>query len=239
MILAALPFVRYLQIAAGTARPLLHDSQIRAFLLVIAGVSLALTLWLVRGTDGPLEPAFRAALFNVVSILTGTGYASADYNAWGPFAMAVFFTLGLIGGCSGSTACSVKIFRYQLLGSAIVAEVTRLHSPNRVFTPRYQGRPVDAAIMSSVMAFCMFFYLALGLFAVALVLVGASPITAISGAATALANVGPGLGPEIGPAGNFAGLNDPAKLILSFAMLLGRLELLTVLVLFVPAFWRA
>jgi trk system potassium uptake protein TrkH len=239
MVLAALPFVRFIQLAAGTARPLLYDSQIWGFLLVIGGFVLALTLWLTWNDEGPYEPAFRESLFNVASIATGTGYSSADYNGWGSFAMALFFVLGLIGGCSGSTACSVKIFRYQLLLSAVSAEVNRLHSPNRMFTPRYQGRPVDDETMASVMAFFMFFFLTLGIVAVALVLLGLSPITAVSGAATALANVGPGLGPEIGPAGNFAGLSDPAKVVLTLTMLLGRLELLSVLVILTPAFWRA
>ncbi len=239
MILAALPFVRFIQLAAGTAKPLLRDSQVHGFLLVITAFVVTLTLWLTWSSQGPYEPAFREALFNVTSIATGTGYASADYNAWGPFAMVLFFVLGLIGGCSGSTACSVKIFRYQLLLSAIVAEINRLHSPHRSYTPRYQGRPVSEETMSSVMAFFMFFFLTLGLLAVSLVLLGLAPITAISGAATALANIGPGLGPEIGPAGNFAGLNDGSKVVLTFGMLLGRLELLSVLVIFMPAFWRA
>jgi trk system potassium uptake protein len=239
MVLAALPFIRYIQLAAGTARPFLLDTQVHGFLLVLATFTGVLAAYVAAISEGPFEPVFREALFNVVSIATGTGYASADYNAWGPFAMTMFFVLGLIGGCSASTACSVKIFRYQVLLSAIAAEVNHLHSPNRVFTPRYQGRPLNEATMNSVIAFFMFFFLTLGLLAVTLVLLGLEPVTAISGAATALGNIGPGLGPEIGPAGNFAGLSDAAKWVLAFGMLLGRLELLSVLVLFTAAFWRA
>lgn len=239
MILAALPFARYIQIMHGTAQPLLRDPQVHAFLLIIAVFALALTLWLALVRPGPAETALREALFNVVSIMTGTGYSSADYNAWGPFAMSMFFVVGLIGGCSGSTSCSVKVFRYQILLSAIVAETRNLDEARRVQSPRYAGRPIDDETMNSVMAFFMFFYLAIALLAVALLLLGLSPVTAISGATAAIANIGPGLGPEIGPAGNFQGLNDPAKWLLSFGMLLGRLELLTVLVLFTPAFWRA
>lgn len=239
MLLAALPFVRYVQLVAGHARPLLTDSQVRAFLAIIA-VFVAALMWRLIAFEGAaFEEAFRAALFNVVSVITGTGFASADYGAWGSFAVTLFFVLGLIGGCSGSTACSVKVFRYQLLVSAVATEVRRLHSPNRVILPHYQGRPVDDETMNSVMAFFMLFYLALGLLAVLLVLMGLEPITAISAAATAIANVGPGLGPEIGPSGNFAGLNDGAKGVLTLAMLLGRLELLSVLVILTPAFWRA
>lgn len=239
MALSALPFIRYIQLVAGSARPLLQDSQIHAFLLVLAIFTAILALYVARTADGPIEPVFRAALFNVISVATGTGYASADYNAWGPFAMAMFFVLGLIGGCSASTACSVKVFRYQVLLSAIAAEINHLHSPNRVFTPRYEGRPIDASTMNSVIAFFMFFFLTLGILAVILTLLGLAPITAISGAAAALANIGPGLGPEIGPAGNFAGLSDAAKWVLALAMLIGRLELLSVFVLVTPTFWRA
>jgi trk system potassium uptake protein len=133
----------------------------------------------------------------------------------------------------------VKIFRYQLLASAISAEVKRLHSPNRTFTPRYEGRPVADDVMDSVIAFFMLFYLSLAISALALVLIGLDPITAITGAATALANVGPGLGPEIGPVGNFAGLPDAAKWILTATMIIGRLEIMSVLVLFSTAFWRS
>ena len=239
MILAALPFVRYIQLVAGSARPLLTDSQVHAFFGIMAAFILALVWRLVsEGTMAPGE-AFRHATFNVVSVVTGTGFASVNYGAWGAFALTLFFVLGLIGGCSGSTACSVKVFRYQLLISAVVAEVRRLHSPNRVILPRYQGRPVDDETMNSVMAFFMLFYLTLGLLTVLLILLGLPPLTAISSAATALANIGPGLGDQVGPAGNFAGLNDAAKVVLTLAMLLGRLELLSVLVILTPAFWRA
>ncbi len=239
MVLAALPFARYIQIAHGTARPLMRDPQVHAFLLIIAAFALTLTLWLALVRPGPAETAFRESLFNTVSVITGTGYASADYNAWGPFAMSMFFVVGLIGGCSGSTSCSVKVFRYQILLSAIRVETRNLDDASRVQNPRYAGRPIDDETMNSVMAFFLFFYLAIAVLAVALLLTGLSPITAVSGAATAIANVGPGLGPEIGPAGNFQGLNDAAKWLLSAGMLLGRLELLSVLVLFNPAFWRA
>jgi trk system potassium uptake protein TrkH len=238
MVLAALPFIRFVQLSAGTARPLLHDSQVRAFLLVLLAVAFILSVWLVA-KGGPIGQSFREVLFNVVSVITGTGFASTAYDTWGPFAMTVFFVLGLIGGCSGSTVCSVKIFRYQLLFSAISAEVKRLHSPSRVFTPRYEGRPVDDDVMDSVMAFFMMFFLTLAVVTVLLILLGLPPLVAITGAASSLANVGPGLGPEIGPAGTFAGLPEPAKWVLTAAMLVGRLEILSVFVIFTAAFWRS
>jgi trk system potassium uptake protein TrkH len=238
MVLAALPFIRFVQVANGSGWPLLRDTQVQAFLLVILVFVLTLTFWLAAQHAGTLEQAFREVLFNVVSIMTGTGYSSADFDTWGALAMTMFFVLGLIGGCSGSTSCSVKIFRYQLLFSAISAEVKRLHSPNRVFTPRYEGRAVSIEVMDSVMAFFMLFYLTLAVVAILLVLIGLEPIVAISGAAAALANIGPGLGEEIGPAGNFAGLPEAAKWVLTLAMLIGRLELMSVFVLFTAAFWR-
>lgn len=238
MILASLPFVRYVQMVAGTARPIFHDSQIRGFLkaLVFAVFILALYRVLLLG-DG-LERALREALFNVSSIMTGTGYASTDYQLWGPFPVMVFFFIGLIGGCAGSTSCSIKVFRYQLLFASIRAQIQAIHSPHGVFSPRYDGRSVSEAVLSSVMAFFVMFVVSLGVFSVALSLTGLDPITAVSGAASALANIGPGLGEIIGPAGNYASLNDSAKWLLAAAMLIGRLELLVVYVLFTATFWR-
>ncbi len=240
MILAALPFVRYVQlISGGGAKPLWADSQIRTFFFVIFSLVFVMTLWLWQTFHGFSELGFREALFNVVSILTGTGYASADYMQWGPFAVTMFFFIGLIGGCAGSTACSVKIFRYQLLFASIKAQIRRIHSPHGVFTPRYQGRPVGDDILNSVMAFFVAFMVAIGVVGVLLALTGLDFITSISGAAAALANVGPGLGNEIGPAGNYAGLNDAAKWILAMAMLVGRLEIMVVFTIISWHFWRA
>ena len=236
--LSSLPFVRYVQFAAGHPKPLFRDSQIRAFLGALLAIVLALTAWRAATDPGPLERHFRESLFNVTSIMTGAGFASENYNEWGPLPVTVFFIIGLVGGCAGSTCCAIKVFRFQVLFAAIVAQVRRIHSPSGVFVPRFEGRPIDDEALSSVMSFFYFFALTLGLFIVALSMIGLEPITAISGAATALANVGPGLGPEIGPAGNFAGLPDSAKWLLSLAMVIGRLELLSVLVLLTPAFWR-
>ncbi|SLN22046.1 TrkH family potassium uptake protein [Pseudooctadecabacter jejudonensis] len=240
MLLAALPFVRYVQlISGGGAVPLLRDSQIRVFFVLIFTVTLLMTLWVWRTFHGFSEAGFREALFNVTSIMTGTGYANADYMQWGPFAVVMFFFIGLIGGCAGSTACSVKVFRYQLLFASIKAQIRRIHSPHGMFTPRYEGRPVSEDVLNSVMAFFVAFMVSVGVVGVALALTGLDFITAISGAATALANVGPGLGPEIGPAGNFAGLSDTAKWILAIAMLVGRLEIMAVLTILSWQFWRA
>jgi len=238
MALAALPFVRYVQLLAGSWDAPVRDPQIRAFFGTLLVAAVVMILWLVWSSDRALEPAIRKALFNVASILTGTGYASEDYMLWGSFAVSVFFFLGLIGGCAGSTACSIKIFRYQLLFASISAQIRAIHSPRGVFPPRYDGRPVADDVLNSVMAFFVFFIVTLGALSILLGMTGLDFTTAVSGAGAAIANIGPGLGDEIGPAGNYAGLNDTAKWLLAFAMLVGRLELLVVYALFTVNFWR-
>jgi trk system potassium uptake protein TrkH len=239
MILAALPFVRYVQMINGNRVALFKDSQVRAFLVIILVLTVFTADLLTRVFPHHHEQAFREALFNITSIISGTGYASVDYMTWGPVLISMFFFIGLIGGCAGSTACSVKIFRYQILFASIRAQLLRIRSPHGVFIPRFDGRPVTEDVLNSVLAFFVFFIVLIGLFTVALSLTGLDLITALSGAATALANVGPGLGDQIGPAGNFGGLNDTAKWLLIAGMLLGRLELMVVLVLFTVRFWRA
>lgn len=239
MILAALPFVRFVQMTAGTARPLLKDPQVHGFLLTITALTAVLCLWQFVQVATPSETAFRQVLFNTVSVITGTGFANADYMGWGAFPIAMMFFIGLIGGCAGSTACSVKIFRYQLLFASIRVQLRRIRSPHGIFVPRYAGRPVDDGTLSSVMSFFVFFIVTLGVLSVALGMTGLDFVTSVSGAATALGNIGPGLGDTIGPAGNFATLNDPAKWLLTAGMLIGRLELLTVYAIFTINFWRA
>lgn len=238
MLLASLPFIRYVQMMRGTTQPLLKDSQVRAFLMTATVLIVVITLYRMVADGAHGEESFREALFNITSILSGTGYASVDYQLWGAFPVVLFFMLGLVGGCAGSTCCSIKIFRFQLLFISISQQIKRIHSPHGVFGARYAGRPVDEEVISSVMAFFVMFFLTLGILAVVLSLLGLDFITAVSGAATALANIGPGLGPEIGPAGNFGGLSDPVKWVLSFAMVLGRLELISVFILFTVGFWR-
>ena len=239
MVLAALPFVRYVQLLNGNILAVWRDAQVRGFLITIAVLVLICATVLALGQDRAFEPALRRSLFNIISIVSGTGYASTDYMLWGSFLIALFFFAGLIGGCAGSTACSIKIFRYQLLFASIRTQMRRIHSPNGIFTPRYEGRPVSEDVLSSVMSFFVFFLVTMGLLSVALSMTGLDLITALSGAAAALANIGPGLGPEIGPAGNFAGLNDTAKWLLATGMLIGRLELMAVYVILTIGFWRA
>mgnify|MGYP002335721792 CR=1 FL=1 len=238
MILAALPFVRYVQLINGHQTALFRDRQVIGFVLTIV-VLIVFTfsvLWALGSQEA--ETSFRQAVFNVTSILTGTGYASADYMKWGGLLVSMFFFIGLIGGCAGSTSCSIKIFRYQILLASIRSQLKKTQSPNGVFIPRYEGRKIDDDVLNSVMSFFVFFLVTMGLLSVALGMTGLDFVTSISGAASALANIGPGLGDVIGPAGNFAALNDTAKWLLAIAMLIGRLELLAVYAMLTVAFWR-
>ena len=238
MWLAAWPFVRFIQLARGNGRGLVQDSQIRAFIVIVLVVTGTIAAWLVVYGRVPAVQAVREAMFNVTSVMTGTGYASDDYNAWGGFPVALFLILPLIGGCAGSTSCSAKVFRYQILVETLRGQLGRMRAPHGVFTLRYQGRPVEPDVVSSIMAFFFVFFCSLGIWAILLSLMGLDFVTALSGSIAALANLGPGLGPIIGPAGNFAPLSNEAKWLLSAGMLLGRLEFLSVLVLLTPVFWR-
>jgi len=217
----------------------MRDSQVRAFLVVVALGVAAMTVYLdLQRDDVGLLTALRLASFNVISVITGTGYATSDYGLWGGFALSGFFFMMFIGGCAGSTSCGVKIFRFQILYASTSTQMGRLLHPNGIFIPYYNGRPIPEQVAESVMGFFFLFAMSFALLAVALGALGLDFLTAVSGAATSIANVGPGLGDVIGPAGNFSSLPDAAKWLLSFGMLLGRLELFTVLILFVPSFWR-
>jgi trk system potassium uptake protein TrkH len=238
MVLGALPFVLYIQASNGKLAPLFHDSQIRWFIGIILTAAFALVAWLEWHMDAPLVEALRHALFNTISVITGTGYASADYGGWGTLPVALFFFLMCVGGCTGSTTGGIKVFRFAVLHVIAKNQLARLVRPHGVFIPMYNGRPLPEAAAIAVMAFIFMFGLSFAVFAIALSALGLDYLTAMSGALTALANVGPGLGEIIGPAGNFSTLPESAKWLLAIAMLLGRLELFTVLILFTPAFWR-
>ncbi len=239
MIVGSLPFVLYLQALRGRHEPLLRDTQVRWFLAMVGVAVGGMALWRWQELGGNFFDSFRHASFNVVSIITGTGYSTTDYNQWGGIAIPVFFFLMFIGGCAGSTSCGVKVFRLQILYAAVNVQMQRLLQPHGVFVPRYNRKPVSDAVISSVMSFFFLFAVCYAALAIGLGALGLDFISAVSGAATAIANVGPALGDTIGPAGTFADLPAGAKWLLSFGMLLGRLELFTVLVLFSPRFWRA
>ena len=238
MIIGALPFVLYIQASNGQITALVRDEQVQWFFGIVTLACLLITLWLVHTDDMPVVLAVRHATFTTVSLITGTGYTSEDYGLWGPFPVALLFFLMCVGGCTGSTTGGIKIFRFTVLNAVARAQIARLIRPHGVVVPTFNGRPVPEAAAIAVMAFIFMFALSFSLFAIALSALGLDYLTAMSGALSALANVGPGHGPMIGPTGNFASLPDGAKWLLAFAMLIGRLELFTVLVLFTPSFWR-
>lgn len=238
MIAAALPFTLYLQIARGTRRNIAIDSQVGAFLAVLVLAAAVISAWLILGNGYDAEPAIIGAIFHVTSIITGTGYTTTDIQLWGGLPVALLFVLQYVGGCAGSTTCGFKIFRFQVLYAAAKVQVARMLRPHIVLLPRYNDRPLQAGVTDSVMAFFFLYALSVAWLTVALSLMGLDFTTALSGASTAISNVGPGFGDIIGPKGSFATLPDAAKWLLCIGMLLGRLEILSVLVLFQRAFWK-
>ncbi len=238
MILGSLPFLFYLRLVREGSFSVFRDSQVRCFLAIAVFSSLAVSIWLWNGHQENLLDALVIGSFNTVSVMTGTGYTSGDYQAWGAFPIVILFFLMFVGGCAGSTSCGIKIFRFQVLFLTVKAQFQRLLQPHGIFVPHYNHRPVQEDVIQSVMNF---FFLFIAVFAVLALLLGAlglDYITAITGAATAICNVGPAMGAIIGPNGTFASLPDTAKWLLSAGMLFGRLEIFTVLVLFLPSFWR-
>jgi len=242
MIVGSIPFLLYFQAVRGRPLVLFRDTQVQWFLGTITVGMAVVTWWLWQ--DGGMEfpSALRYAAFNTVSVMTGTGYATADYWQWGGIVggapVAVLFCLMFVGGCAGSTSCGIKVFRFQVLGAVASIQLRRLLQPSGVFIPYYNKKPIQEGVAESVMAFFFMYGLSVAFLAMLLGMTGLDFVTAVSGAATAISNVGPGLGDVIGPAGNFSTLPDTAKWLLSAGMLLGRLELFTVLVLFLPRFWR-
>ena len=238
MAAGALPFVLYIKALNGDWRSLLRDQQVHGFLLLLVLCSLLITAWLALSEGLGLANSLRLAVFNVVSVATTTGYATADYTAWGSFPTGAFLLLIFAGGCTGSTSGAIKTFRYQILLLMAHEQLRRLVMPHAAFRRRYNGQHVPEDIIPSVLAFLAVYLISTCVLALGLGALGLDLVTSLSGAATAIGNVGPGIGPLIGPAGNFAALPDAAKWLLSAGMLLGRLELFTVLVLFTPFFWR-
>ncbi len=238
MILGSLPFLLYLKTLRGDFRALASDGQVQWFISIVFSLVVVTAgwLWLEKGML-PLE-ALRYASFNIISILTGTGYSTADYSLWGGFALPVFFFIMFIGGCAGSTTCGIKIFRFQVLYAASRTQIHHLIQPHGVFIPYYNRRPIPDEVIVSVLSFFFLFGMSFAVLAIGLGLMGLDFLTAVSSAATAISNVGPALGPIVGPAGTFEPLPDAAKWLMSAGMLLGRLELFTVLVLFSRTFWR-
>ena len=238
MMLGSLPFTLYVATMRGNRKALFKDHQVRGFVGFLVLTWLVFGTWLWANSEHSWMDAFRIVALNVTSVVTTTGVALGDYTLWGSFSVLLFFYLTFVGGCSGSTAGGLKIFRFQVAYVLLKANLQQLIHPRAVIKQQYNGHNLDEDIVRSLITFSFFFTITIGLIALGLALIGLDWVTALTGAATAVCNVGPGLGPIIGPVGNFSTLPDSAKWLLTVGMLLGRLEILTVLVLFTRPFWK-
>lgn len=237
MIAGSLPFAHYLAITRGGWRALINDPQVRWFLVLTILVVILITVDLGRSGNSWLN-SIRLASFNAVSVITGTGYGTANFALWSGFSTTMLLIMMFMGGCAGSTTCGIKMFRLQVLVSTIKVQIVRLLRPHGVVLAYYNKKPVPESVMDAVMGFFYLYILCFVFLSLFLAFTGLDFTTAFSGAATAISNVGPGLGGVIGPNGSFNPLPDMAKWAMCFGMLLGRLELFTVLVMLNPLFWR-
>ena len=239
IILGSMPFIAYLKFVKGDKKIFLKDSQIKGliYILIISVFLMFFYLMLINQQHGFLDN-LRISTFNVVSILSGTGYVTSDFSAWGKFPLIFFLFLMFIGGCAGSTTCGIKIFRFQILGYFAVNQIKKLVYPHGIFSIKYNNEKISNSFIYSIITFIFLYFFIFFILAALLSINGLDFITAVSGAASAISNVGPGLGDIIGPDGNFGNLPNFSKLSLSLGMLLGRLELFAVLVLFFPSFWK-
>ena len=239
IVLGSIPFISYLKLIKGNKKIFFQDVQIRGMIYLLVFSSIIMFLYLLfNNQEIFFIERLRIATFNVVSILSGTGYVTDDFSLWGKFPLIFFLFLMFIGGCAGSTACGIKIFRVQILFLFLNNQIKKLISPNSVSVMKYNKQKISEGFINSVIIFIFAYMFLFVIISMLLSITGLDFLSAISGAATSISNVGPGLGEMIGPNGNFKSIPDISKWILSFGMLLGRLELFAVLVLFLPSFWR-
>ena len=239
IILGSIPFIAYLKFVKGDKKIFFRDSQIKGLIFILfISVFLMFVYLMLTNKEYNFFENLRISTFNVVSILSGTGYVTSDFSLWGKFPLVFFLFLMFIGGCAGSTTCGIKIFRFQILRIFILNQMKKLIYPNGVFPMKYNDKKISDPFIYSIIGFIFLYFFIFFILAAILSLDGLDFITALSGSASAISNVGPGLGDVIGPSGNFSDLPNISKLSLSFGMLLGRLELFAVLVLFFPSFWK-
>ena len=238
ILLGSLPFIAYLKFLNGDKKIFFSDAQIKTFFKIVFFSIIILFLYLLILKQSLLDASLRSVAFNVISILTGTGYVTQDFNEWGNFPLTFFLILMFIGGCAGSTTCGIKVFRIQLLYNFLINQLKKIIYPRGIFIVKYDKNNIDDKFMSSVISFIFLYIIIFFILTALLSLSGLDFITSISGAATSISNVGPGLGEIIGPNGNFSSLSNSSKWALSLGMILGRLELFAILVLFIPSFWR-
>ncbi len=240
IILGSIPFIAYLKFIKGNKKIFFQDIQIKGFVYLLVFSILIMFLYLLIGNkEYAIVDNLRISSFNVVSILSGTGYVTDDFGLWGKFPLIFFLFLMFVGGCAGSTTCGIKIFRLQVLFLFITSQIKKLIYPNSVYILSYNKQRIQDSFVNSVVVFIFSYLFLFLIIAMLLSITGLDFLSAISGSATSISNVGPGLGEMIGPNGNFSEVSNVSKWILSFAMLLGRLEIFAVLVLFLPSFWRS
>ena len=238
IILGSFPFIAYIKFLNGNRRIFITDTQIKLFIKIIIASILILFIYLTFKNGSFTIVGLRSVSFNVISILTGTGYVTQDFDSWGSFPLFFFIILMFIGGCAGSTACGIKIFRVQILYHFLINQLKKTIYPRGIFVMKYDQNNIDNKFIASIISFIYLYIIIFFIITALLSINGLDFVTSISAAATSISNVGPGLGNTIGPNGNFSELSDFAKWILSVAMILGRLELFAILVLFLPSFWR-
>jgi len=239
MFLGGLPFLLFIRaVNQRSLLPLLKDAQIQGFIKLILISTASLTFYLTQSGQFTGLDALRLSLFNVVSVISTTGFGLNDFITWGDFSVMVFFALLFVGACSGSTTGGIKIFRFQIAFSLLKRQLMLLMHPHGTFPQKYNNRLVSDDILRSLIAFLLAYFATITIAALLLTLLGASAMTALTASITAVSNVGPGLVAEIGPSGNFAHFSDTSKWILSLCMLMGRLEILTVVVMLTRHFWR-
>jgi len=239
MWLSGLPFIRYVQLVNGSVTPLLRDVQVRAYLRWTLYAIGAIVAYRVAHSDAPFEQVLRESAFNTVSLWSGTGYGTADVTEWGDFSLLVVMVAGFIGACTASTGCAIKVFRFIVLFEAIRSQLRQLVHPNRVASVHIDGRRVDNEVISSVIVMFTAFILGFGVLTILLSLTGLETRTAITAAWSAICNIGPVFGHGVGPTGAVDQFDTAAKWLMIAGMLLGRLEMVAVLVLLLPRFWRA
>jgi len=237
IILGSLPFIAYIKFLNGDKKIFISDVQIKLFIKIILFSILILFIYLTIINKSFFEVSLRSISFNVISILTGTGYVTKGFDNWGSFPLIFFVILMFIGGCAGSTACGIKIFRIKILYEFLINQLKKIIYPRGIFIIKYEENTIDNKFIASIISFVYLYIIIFFTITALLSLSGLDFITSISGAATSISNVGPGLGTTIGPSGNFSSLPDFSKWILSLGMILGRLELFAILVLFLPSFW--
>jgi trk system potassium uptake protein TrkH len=239
IVLGSIPFISYLRFVKGNKKIFFTDVQIKGLVyLILISVLIMFVYLLSINYESSILDKIRIASFNVISILSGTGYVTDDFGLWGKFSLIFFLFLMFVGGCAGSTACGIKIFRLQMLVIFLKNQIKKLIYPNSIIINKYNNQKISDTFINSVIIFIFSFLFIFLIVAMLLSISGLDFLSAVSGAASAISNVGPGLGDMIGPNGNYKAIPDVSKWILSIGMLLGRLELFAVLVLFFPSFWR-